>query len=72
MSKTFFHFHFSFAVLSFRLLQYEGSGMRYSGYRLTNSGYDYLALKTLAGRGIISSFGNQIGTGKSQLEIVIQ
>jgi len=38
--------------------------MRYSGYRLTNSGYDYLALKTLAGRGIITSFGNQIGTGK--------
>ena len=37
--------------------------MRYSGYRLTNAGYDYLALKTLTGRGVISSFGNQIGTG---------
>lgn len=34
------------------------------GYRLTNSGYDYLALKVLAQRGIIHSFGNQIGVGK--------
>jgi len=47
-----------------RLLQYESSGSRYSGYRLTNAGYDYLALKALAGRDVISSFGNQIGTGK--------
>ena len=47
-----------------RLIQYESSGMRYNGYRLTNSGYDYLALKTLASRGVISSFGTQIGTGK--------
>lgn len=47
-----------------RLLQYESSGNRYSGYRLTNSGYDYLALKALAGRDVIKSFGNQIGTGK--------
>jgi len=47
-----------------RLLQYESSGSRYSGYRLTNAGYDYLALKTLTGRGSMKSFGNQIGTGK--------
>lgn len=47
-----------------RLLQYESSGSRYSGYRLTNAGYDYLALKALVGRGVINSFGNQIGTGK--------
>jgi RIO-like serine/threonine protein kinase len=38
--------------------------MRYSGYRLTNTGYDYLALKALAGKGTIASFGNQIGTGQ--------
>jgi len=37
--------------------------MRYSGYRLTNSGYDYLAIKALTGRDVIKSFGNQIGTG---------
>ena len=48
----------------FSLLQYESSGSRYSGYRLTNAGYDYLALKALAGRSTLSSFGNQIGTGK--------
>jgi len=47
-----------------RLLQYESSGSRYSGYRLTNAGYDYLALKALAVRSTLSSFGNQIGTGK--------
>lgn len=34
------------------------------GYRLTNTGYDYLALKTLTSRQLISSFGNQIGVGK--------
>lgn len=34
------------------------------GYRLTNAGYDYLALKTLTCRGSVYSFGNQIGVGK--------
>lgn len=34
------------------------------GYRLTNAGYDYLALKSLTMRGVIESFGNQIGVGK--------
>jgi len=31
---------------------------------LTNTGYDYLALKSLTLRGSVSSFGNQIGIGK--------
>ncbi|CAI9740136.1 serine/threonine-protein kinase RIO2 [Octopus vulgaris] len=34
------------------------------GYRLTNSGYDYLALRVFTNRGVISSIGNQIGVGK--------
>jgi len=34
------------------------------GYRLTNAGYDYLALKTLSSRQVINSVGNQIGVGK--------
>ena len=34
------------------------------GYRLTNLGYDYLALKTLVRRNVINSFGSQIGVGK--------
>merc|ERR1719154_831873 len=46
-----------------RLLGYE-RGPKYDGYRLTNAGYDYLAIKTLASRDVISGFGNQIGTGK--------
>ncbi|XP_014248841.1 serine/threonine-protein kinase RIO2 [Cimex lectularius] len=46
-----------------RLLSYE-RGKRYDGYRLTNSGYDYLALKALTSRGTVASFGNQIGVGK--------
>ncbi|XP_076748975.1 RIO kinase 2 [Xylocopa sonorina] len=46
-----------------RLLSYE-RGKHYDGYRLTNAGYDYLALKVLAQRGVIASFGNQIGVGK--------
>ena len=46
-----------------RLVSYE-RGNRYDGYRLTNAGYDYLAIKTLTSRGVIDSFGNQIGTGK--------
>ncbi|KAL0111520.1 hypothetical protein PUN28_013017 [Cardiocondyla obscurior] len=46
-----------------RLLSYE-RGKRYDGYRLTNTGYDYLALKVLTQRGTICSFGNQIGVGK--------
>ncbi|XP_056631632.1 serine/threonine-protein kinase RIO2 [Diorhabda sublineata] len=46
-----------------RLLSYE-RGKRYDGYRLTNSGYDYLALHSLTKRNVIASFGNQVGVGK--------
>lgn len=34
------------------------------GYRLTFTGYDYLALKVFASRDILYSVGNQIGVGK--------
>lgn len=46
-----------------RLLTFE-KDKKCLGYRLTNSGYDYLALRTLAARDLIDSFGNQIGVGK--------
>nr|CAG4651742.1 EOG090X04DJ [Triops cancriformis] len=46
-----------------RLVAYE-RGKHYDGYRLTNAGYDYLALKTLATRNAVISVGNQIGVGK--------
>lgn len=44
------------------LVKYEHG--RVAGYRLTFSGYDYLALKALASRGVVYSVGNQIGVGK--------
>lgn len=34
------------------------------GYRLTNLGYDFLALKVLSARNVVASVGNQIGVGK--------
>ncbi|CAH1956447.1 unnamed protein product [Acanthoscelides obtectus] len=46
-----------------RLLSYE-RGKKYDGYRLTNTGYDYLALHSLTKRNVVGSFGNQIGVGK--------
>ena len=39
------------------------------GYRLSNAGYDYLALKALTSRGVIGGFGNQIGVGKESGKI---
>lgn len=36
----------------------------YDGYRVTNSGYDILALWNLKCRGIVSAMGDQIGVGK--------
>ncbi|XP_003738175.1 serine/threonine-protein kinase RIO2 [Galendromus occidentalis] len=46
-----------------KLLSYE-RGRKYDGYRLTNLGYDYLALKTLSSQDIVNSVGNKIGVGK--------
>ncbi|ENN75057.1 hypothetical protein HUJ04_001221 [Dendroctonus ponderosae] len=46
-----------------KLLSYD-RGDKYDGYRLTNSGYDYLALKSLLHRDAVDAFGNQIGVGK--------
>jgi RIO kinase 2 len=42
-----------------RLVQYEHSGKRADGYRLTNSGYDYLALKALTQREVYRRFDCQ-------------
>lgn len=46
-----------------RLCAYE-RGKHYDGYRLTNMGYDYLALKVLSSREVLGSVGSQIGVGK--------
>lgn len=34
------------------------------GYRLTWSGYDYLAFRALNAKGVVASVGKQIGVGK--------
>ena len=55
-------------LVRYRLVAYDATARRKSanneGYRLTNLGYDYLALKALASRDVIHSVGNQIGVGK--------
>uniref|UniRef100_A0A8C8VM40 Serine/threonine-protein kinase RIO2 n=1 Tax=Pelusios castaneus TaxID=367368 RepID=A0A8C8VM40_9SAUR len=50
-------------LVKHRLLAYEQT-KTVQGYRLTNGGYDYLALKTLSSREVVSSVGNQMGVGK--------
>uniref|UniRef100_A0A2L2XY64 Serine/threonine-protein kinase RIO2 n=1 Tax=Parasteatoda tepidariorum TaxID=114398 RepID=A0A2L2XY64_PARTP len=52
------------------LAAYE-RGKRYDGYRLTNPGYDYLALRALSSRDVIAAVGNQIGTGKESDVFVV-
>ncbi|GJQ10402.1 hypothetical protein GpartN1_g2193.t1 [Galdieria partita] len=49
-------------VLFNKLVHHEQRG--YDGYRLTNLGYDVLALNTLLCRGSISQIGDKVGVGK--------
>ncbi|CAF4784708.1 unnamed protein product [Rotaria sp. Silwood1] len=55
-------------LVRYKLVAYDATARRKSsnneGYRLTNLGYDYLALKALSSRDAIYSVGNQIGVGK--------
>lgn len=51
------------SLLRDKLLSHDQS-CGYDGYRLTNSGYDILALHDLKSRGIIAGIGDKIGTGK--------
>ncbi|KFQ66890.1 Serine/threonine-protein kinase RIO2, partial [Phaethon lepturus] len=50
-------------LVKHKLLAYERT-KTVQGYRLTNAGYDYLALKTLSSQQVIYSVGNQMGVGK--------
>ncbi|NXJ68582.1 RIOK2 kinase, partial [Rostratula benghalensis] len=50
-------------LVKHKLLAYERT-KTVQGYRLTNAGYDYLALKTLSSRQVINCVGNQMGVGK--------
>ena len=49
-------------LLRHKLVHHESK--KYDGYRLTNLGYDYLAIKALVNRGAIAGVGRQIGVGK--------
>jgi len=49
-------------LLRHKLVHHDGS--KYDGYRLTYMGYDFLAIRTLVARGLISGIGRQIGVGK--------
>lgn len=51
------------SLLRDKLLSHDQS-CGYDGYRVTNSGYDILALQNLKSRGIIAGIGDKIGTGK--------
>uniref|UniRef100_A0A8B9I5X2 non-specific serine/threonine protein kinase n=2 Tax=Anser brachyrhynchus TaxID=132585 RepID=A0A8B9I5X2_9AVES len=50
-------------LVKHKFLAYERT-KTVQGYQLTNAGYDYLALRTLSSRQVISSVGNQMGVGK--------
>ena len=52
----------AYKVLKHKLLHHDSS--KYDGFRLTYLGYDFLAIKTLVNRGVISSVGRKLGTGK--------
>ena len=54
--------HYMIAVVVCAILCYVSSLV--CGYRLTNTGYDYLALRALVSKDVIYSVGNQIGVGK--------
>ena len=51
------------SLLRDKLLSHDRS-CGYDGYRLTNSGYDILALHHLKTSKVISAMGDRIGTGK--------
>ena len=55
-------YKFLSTLLRFKLIAHDGH--TYNGYRLTNNGYDILALKTFLARGLITSVGPKIGVGK--------
>ena len=53
------------SLLRDKLLSHDQS-CGYDGYRLTNCGFDILALWSLKCRGVICGLGDRIGTGKER------
>ena len=52
------------SLLRDKLLSHETKKGGYDGYRITNAGYDILALHNLKTRGYVAALGDRIGTGK--------
>ncbi|KAL7558038.1 hypothetical protein ACA910_009230 [Epithemia clementina (nom. ined.)] len=52
------------SLLRDKLLSHETKKHGFDGYRLTNAGYDILALHNLKSRGFVAALGHKIGTGK--------
>lgn len=52
------------SLLRDKLLSHESKKGGYDGYRITNAGYDILALHNLKSRGFVAALGDRIGTGK--------
>ena len=52
------------SLLRDKLLSHESKKGGYDGYRITNAGYDILALHNLKARGFVAALGDRIGTGK--------
>ncbi|XP_075037413.1 serine/threonine-protein kinase RIO2 [Mixophyes fleayi] len=50
-------------LVKHKLVAYERT-KTVQGYRLIYGGYDYLALRTLSSRDVVTSVGNQMGVGK--------
>uniref|UniRef100_A0A7R9U5G7 Serine/threonine-protein kinase RIO2 n=1 Tax=Pinguiococcus pyrenoidosus TaxID=172671 RepID=A0A7R9U5G7_9STRA len=50
------------ALMRHRLVARDVSS--YEGFRLTNKGYDVLALRALSKRGVVAAMGNKLGVGK--------
>lgn len=50
-------------LLRNRLVAHDGN-CKYDGWRLTYHGYDFLALRALAARGVITAVGRRLGVGK--------
>lgn len=52
------------SLLRDKLISHETKKGGHDGYRLTNAGYDVLALFNLKQRGFVAALGDRIGTGK--------
>ncbi|PIA48504.1 hypothetical protein AQUCO_01400824v1 [Aquilegia coerulea] len=52
-------------LLRHKLVHHDST--KYDGFRLTNLGYDFLAIKALVNRGVFVSVGRQLGVGKESV-----